>query len=66
MICLFTDGLSDAYQTRNGTGEKALVQDIVKRRTKPLDEIVSHIFRISSQTSLGTPADDRTALLVRG
>jgi phosphoserine phosphatase RsbU/P len=66
MVCLFTDGLSDNFRNRHGSGEQALVQDVVRRRAQPLEAIVDHIFRVSAQTSLGVPADDRTALLVRG
>jgi phosphoserine phosphatase RsbU/P len=66
LVCLFTDGLSDAYRSRSGTGETALIQDVVKRRTQPLTDVLDHLFRVTSQTSMGVPPDDRTALLVRG
>jgi phosphoserine phosphatase RsbU/P len=66
LLCLFTDGLSDAYRSRSGSGESALIADAVKRRAQPLESIVEHLFRVTSQTTMGIPPDDRTALLVRG
>jgi phosphoserine phosphatase RsbU/P len=66
LVCLFTDGLTDAYRSRAGRGEQAMIQDITKRRTQPLEAILDHVFRVTSQTSIDIPPDDRTALLVRG
>lgn len=67
LICLFTDGLTDAYPDHgSGAGEPSLIVDVVARRDEPLDRILDHIFASTAETSPDTPPDDRTALLVRG
>jgi sigma-B regulation protein RsbU (phosphoserine phosphatase) len=67
LICLFTDGLSDAYPARDGlAGDGALVADIVRLRDRPLPEILRHLFEVTDQAVVKVPTDDRTVLLVRG
>jgi sigma-B regulation protein RsbU (phosphoserine phosphatase) len=67
LICLFTDGLSDAYRSANGrTGEEALVADVVRHRALPLPEIIAELFATTEGVPINVPADDRTVLLVRG
>ena len=62
LLCLFTDGLSDAYVG----GENALMDEIVSMRDRPLRAIIDRIFRATAKRLTGIPSDDRTALLVRG
>ena len=67
LICLFTDGLSDAYPARGGrAGEEALIADVVRLRARPLPEILARLFANTDQVTLSIPPDDRTVLLVRG
>ncbi|NJD09489.1 MAG: GAF domain-containing protein [Gemmatimonadetes bacterium] len=67
LICLFTDGLSDAYPARAGrAGEQALVADLVRLRARPLPEILTELFGATERVVLTVPPDDRTMLLVRG
>jgi phosphoserine phosphatase RsbU/P len=67
IICLLTDGLTDAYPDRGqGHGEASLVADVVALRTGPLEDILDHVFRTTAETVVDIPSDDRTALLVRG
>lgn len=61
LLCLFTDGLSDAYLG----GESGLVDEMVTLRDKPLRAILDRIFRATAKRLPGIPSDDRTALLVR-
>ncbi len=61
LLCLFTDGLSDAYVG----GETGLVDEIVRLRDKPLRTILDRIFRATAKRQPGIPSDDRSALLVR-
>jgi sigma-B regulation protein RsbU (phosphoserine phosphatase) len=67
LICLFTDGLTDAYPDRGaGLGEPSFIADVAERRDEPLEKILDHVFAIASGTTPAAPPDDRTALLVRG
>jgi sigma-B regulation protein RsbU (phosphoserine phosphatase) len=67
LVCLFTDGLSDAYPAGDGrTGEEALVADVVRFRALPLPEIIAELFATTEKVTINVPADDRTVLLVRG
>jgi phosphoserine phosphatase RsbU/P len=67
LVCLFTDGLTDWYPDHGaGVGEPSLVSDVVRMRGLKLDSILDHIFEATTETSVDIPADDRTALLVRG
>jgi sigma-B regulation protein RsbU (phosphoserine phosphatase) len=67
LICLFTDGLTDVYPDRGaGAGEPSLVTDVTRVRDQPLNTILGLIFDTAASAAVTTPADDRTALLVRG
>jgi sigma-B regulation protein RsbU (phosphoserine phosphatase) len=67
LICLFTDGLSDAYPARGGrAGEEALLADVIRLRKRPLPEILAKLFASTENVALDIPPDDRTVLLVRG
>lgn len=61
LLCLFTDGLSDAFVG----GEEALMDEIVSLRDRPLRAIIDRIFRATAKRLTGIPSDDRTALFVR-
>jgi sigma-B regulation protein RsbU (phosphoserine phosphatase) len=67
LLALFTDGLSDAFSPSSSTsGEKNLVSAVVEHRELPLEKILDHIFQTAAQAELTVPADDRTAVLVKG
>jgi phosphoserine phosphatase RsbU/P len=67
LVCLFTDGLTDSYPDHGaGAGEASLIRDVASMRDLPLDQVLDHIFGASADTVSDLPADDRTALLVRG
>jgi phosphoserine phosphatase RsbU/P len=67
LLFLFTDGLSDVYPAESAIkGEDALVHAVAARRASPLNDIISHIFKTAERSKADVPADDRTALLVRG
>src|SRR5687768_5645070 len=67
LISLFTDGLTDAYPDEGSCpGEASLVAVVTRMRDEPLAEILDHIFATADATTVDTPADDQTALLVRG
>jgi phosphoserine phosphatase RsbU/P len=67
LVCLFTDGLTDAYPDHGaGAGEASLISDVSAMREQPLDSILDHVFGATTETVVNKPADDRTALLVRG
>jgi phosphoserine phosphatase RsbU/P len=67
LVCLFTDGLTDVYPDHGaGPGEASLVADVVAMRDEPLNDILDHIFSARGDTDIQVPADDRTALIVRG
>lgn len=68
LLLLFTDGLSDALAQPNAdrTGETRLVEAVVERRNQPLHDILAHLFSETENARPGTPADDRTLLLLRG
>lgn len=65
-LCLFTDGLSDAYPAGGaGTGEDSLLARIGGLLHGSLDEIVAAVIGDTDGGLSGTPTDDRTILLVR-
>ncbi|HVG43895.1 MAG TPA: SpoIIE family protein phosphatase, partial [Longimicrobium sp.] len=64
LLFLFTDGLSDALERGEVEGEKALVEEVVRLRASPADEIVLRLFERVGEAGT-VPPDDRTALLVR-
>jgi sigma-B regulation protein RsbU (phosphoserine phosphatase) len=67
IVCLFTDGLADAYPYHGaGPGEASLIEDVVRMRDQPLARILDHMFAATAGRTVAVPADDRTALIVRG
>ncbi|HSJ26267.1 MAG TPA: SpoIIE family protein phosphatase [Longimicrobiales bacterium] len=67
LVCLFTDGLTDAYPDRgSGPGEASMIEDVVAMRDQPLERILDHVFSATADADVDIPADDRTALIVRG
>jgi sigma-B regulation protein RsbU (phosphoserine phosphatase) len=67
LICLFTDGLTDVYPDGGaGAGEPSLIADVISTRDQPLETILNLVFTTAQGAPMTTPADDRTALLVRG
>jgi serine phosphatase RsbU (regulator of sigma subunit) len=65
LLCLFTDGLSDALGTPEQNGEDALVAEVVKNRKASVQEIIDRLFQRASTTSTDIPPDDRSAFLIR-
>jgi len=66
LLCLFTDGLSDAFAGADGAaGEANLLREVIRRRAHPPAEILEHLFRRAGRSTLFVPPDDRTAVLVR-
>jgi sigma-B regulation protein RsbU (phosphoserine phosphatase) len=65
LLFLFTDGLSDVYQSGAMRGEQALVHEVANARNAPLRDIIRDVFRTAERSNTAIPADDRTALLVR-
>ncbi|MBV9110445.1 MAG: serine/threonine-protein phosphatase, partial [Gemmatimonadetes bacterium] len=64
VLFLFTDGLSDALDRGEVEGERVLVDEVVRLRTLPTDEIVRRLFsRVGEATNV--PPDDRTAVVLR-
>ena len=64
LLFLFTDGLSDAVGVGEVEGSRVLVDGVSRERTRPLVDVIDHLFRISDHDG-GPPPDDRTAVLVR-
>jgi len=65
LLCLFTDGLSDAFAGGGVAGEAALVEEVVRWRDRPPAEILAHVFALTENAQTAVPPDDRTAVLVR-
>ena len=65
LLCLFTDGLSDAFAGGGVAGEAALVEEVVRWRDRPPPEILAHVFALTENAQTAVPPDDRTAVLVR-
>ncbi|MEZ4415041.1 MAG: GAF domain-containing SpoIIE family protein phosphatase [Gemmatimonadota bacterium] len=66
LLLLFTDGLSDVLaRDRRGNGEDRVIATVVADRTRPVAEIVAHLFDLAEESNGNMPADDRTAMLVR-
>ena len=66
LLCLFTDGLAEAFAPAGSVdGEERLISEVVGAREQPTREILSHLFAISERARLTTPADDRSAVLLR-
>jgi phosphoserine phosphatase RsbU/P len=67
LLALFTDGLSDAFCASSGTnGERNLLNALVENRELPVEQIIDTLFTTAQRAQLNVPADDRTAVLVRG
>src|SRR5690606_30690661 len=66
LLCLYTDGLSDAFADADGTNAEAnLLAEVVRMRDRPPVELLEHLFRRAEHAKLVVPPDDRTAVLVR-
>lgn len=63
VLFLFTDGLSDALGVGEIRGQRELVDRVVRERAEPLQSVLGHLFDVEVQSD--SPADDRTAVLVR-
>jgi phosphoserine phosphatase RsbU/P len=66
LLCLFTDGLSDAFADGSGAGEANLIQEVRRNRKLPPEQILEKLFARAEQAVLTVPPDDRSAVLVRG
>lgn len=67
ILCLFTDGVTDAIGTRGERfGEERAVAHVVRMRTRPAREMLEAIFADLAAFTGGVPAtDDRTVLVLR-
>ncbi len=66
LLCLFTDGLSDAFASDGGPGgESGLLDEVRAVRDQPVRDILGRLFERARGSRLDIPADDRTALLLR-
>ncbi len=65
LLCLFTDGLSEALHSGPRGGEMQIVELIHSARGEPLKEILAQLFEKASHATFSTPPDDRTLVLVR-
>lgn len=65
LICLFTDGLSDALGHGKASGEGELLDRVAALADQPSDAILARVFA-DAQNGTDVPPDDRTALIVRG
>jgi sigma-B regulation protein RsbU (phosphoserine phosphatase) len=65
LLCLFTDGLSDAFASGGRAGEAALLAEVARLRDRQPAEILEHIFDLTGNAETAVPPDDRTAVLVR-
>ncbi|MBI4408982.1 MAG: serine/threonine-protein phosphatase, partial [Gemmatimonadetes bacterium] len=66
LLCLFTDGLSDALATDGTpTGEARLLEEVLKLRERAPAEVLEHVYALAASQRADIPADDRTAVLVR-
>lgn len=64
LLFLFTDGLSDSLGLGEVGGVDRLVEEVREARHLPADAILRRLFALPAGPA-DTPADDRTALLVR-
>jgi sigma-B regulation protein RsbU (phosphoserine phosphatase) len=65
LLCLFTDGLSDAFHGSSAGGEAVLLERIVAIRHEPLRDVLANLFAYAQTAALIVPQDDRTAVLVK-
>jgi sigma-B regulation protein RsbU (phosphoserine phosphatase) len=66
LLCLFTDGLSDAFGSRGATGEDSLIAEVQRVRDRSPQEILDRLFERAERAALSVPPDDRSAVLLRG
>jgi sigma-B regulation protein RsbU (phosphoserine phosphatase) len=67
LLALFTDGLSDAYYAKGGSGaDRNLLNTLVEHRDLPVQQILDTVFKLAERAELNVPPDDRTAVFVRG
>ena len=67
MLCLFTDGLTDAPGA-NGTrfGEERVVGHVSRLKDRPAREILESIYAdLAGFTGGGAPTDDRTVVILK-
>jgi sigma-B regulation protein RsbU (phosphoserine phosphatase) len=65
LLCLFTDGLSDAFVGSDEAGEGRVLEAVCARRMEPVHQILDELFALTPRVPRSVPADDRTAVLVR-
>jgi len=67
LLLLFTDGLSDVLASGGGSRGEAWIRDEVQRhRDRSAGALVDHLFERAARSTPTIPADDRTAVLIRG
>jgi sigma-B regulation protein RsbU (phosphoserine phosphatase) len=66
LLCLFTDGLSDAFAEREASGEANLIAQVCRDRDCSPQEILVRLFERAERAALRVPPDDRSAVLLRG
>ncbi len=66
LLCLFTDGLSDAFADKAGNGENNLIAEVRALRMLGVQEILERLFERAEHAALLVPPDDRSAMLLRG
>ncbi len=65
LLLLFTDGLSDTLaRTDRISGERAVVEEVARRRHQTPGEIVEALFEMAEETVPRIPSDDRTAIIL--
>ena len=65
LLCLFTDGLSDAFLGAEEDGETRILDEVVRLRAEAVTDILEGIFAVADRPNGSAPPDDRTAVLVR-
>lgn len=63
VLFLFTDGLSDALGLGEVEGERRLLDEVVRHHDAPVEQTLRRLFALPRAGD--SPADDRTAVLVR-
>ncbi|MGH7469288.1 MAG: PP2C family protein-serine/threonine phosphatase [Longimicrobiales bacterium] len=66
LLCLFTDGLSDAFGDKEMNGEASLIAQVCRDRLRTPQEILTRLFERAEHATLRVPPDDRSAVLLRG
>ncbi len=65
LLCLFTDGLSDAFIGSGQPGEACILEEVRGHRREPVQHILDGLFALAGAPEGTVPPDDRTAVLVR-